>query len=325
MAKAELIEGLDPNLPIHEAVPLILGQRLTEMVALRKRALNFSDPEGVHDMRVSSRRLRSALRDFAPHVRGAKLSRQLKEIKGLADCLGEVRDDDVAIIALEKLVTKAPQEIAEGLHQLIAEQKGLRRTAQTELVSCLNHKGLIDLQASFIDGLTRLDAAETAEKPGMPYQKFAAQTIRRCVKDLQKLKSSLYEPHRVKPLHKMRIAAKRLRYAVELFAPCWGESLKPFAQQIAKLQASLGELHDCDIWIEDCGDRLIRANRKKSGESDQLQQLAAVIWLLGHFTRLRAKHYSDALHRWCEWENRNLIDELTATLKLKPSEASAAE
>ncbi len=318
MAKAEPIEGLDCNASVGEVLPKVLGRRLSEMISMRKQALNFNDPEGVHDMRVSSRRLRSALRDFTPHLRRAKISRQLKQIKALADCLGKVRDDDVAIIALEKLVAKAPPELSEGLHQLIADKKGWRKEAQKDLVSCLNHRNLVELQTEFIGSLTALPAAAAAKgKPAMIYKRFAGQTIRGRIRELQKLSTSLHRPHKVKPLHNMRIAAKRLRYAVELFAPCWGDSLNTYAQQLAKLQSSLGELHDCDLWIEYCGDRLSKLSRKKAPEGKPHDE-NAVTWLLGHFARVRAKHYRDALERWHEWERKDLLGELTNTLKPPP-------
>ncbi len=322
MAKAEPIKGLDCNAPVEDVLPLILGRRLAEMISLRRRALNFNDPEGVHDMRVSSRRLRSALRDFAPHLRRAKLSRQLKGIKALADCLGEVRDDDVAIIALEKLVAKAPHELSEGLHQLIATMKSRRKEEQRELVSCLTLSTLSELQTGFTEALTASVSARSG-KSGLSFKKFAVQTIRGRIRELQKLSTSLHRPHTIKPLHKMRIAAKRLRYAVELFAPCWSDSLNAYAQQVAKLQASLGELHDCDLWIDYCGDRLSKLARKKAPEAGQLLELNAVVWLLGHFTRLRAKHFRAALECWHEWEKKNLLRELTATLKSNASPSAA--
>ncbi|HEV2883342.1 MAG TPA: CHAD domain-containing protein, partial [Pyrinomonadaceae bacterium] len=72
MAKAQQIVGIECDQAATEMVPLVLAPRLEEMCLLRKAALDFKDPEGVHDMRVASRRLRSALRDFAPHLRKTK-------------------------------------------------------------------------------------------------------------------------------------------------------------------------------------------------------------------------------------------------------------
>jgi CHAD domain-containing protein len=50
--------------------------------------------------------------------------------------------------------------------------------------------------------------------------------------------------------HSMRIAAKRLRYVLELFGPCLGSAEAERARQVAKqLQSVLGDLHDCDLML----------------------------------------------------------------------------
>ena len=81
---------------------MVLATRFQEMQGFHDAALDFSDPEGVHSMRVASRRLRSALRDFMPYIRRRDLTSLLKQTKSIAAALGEVRDQDVAIEALEK-------------------------------------------------------------------------------------------------------------------------------------------------------------------------------------------------------------------------------
>jgi CHAD domain-containing protein len=49
--------------------------------------------------------------------------------------------------------------------------------------------------------------------------------------------------------HDMRIAAKRLRYLLEIFAPCLGEEAKAARRAAKRLQATLGDLHDCDLML----------------------------------------------------------------------------
>jgi len=55
------------------------------------------------------------------------------------------------------------------------------------------------------------------------------------------------DPAEVQRLHDMRIAAKRLRYVLELFAPTFGPYAADGAKQTKKLQDVLGEIHDCDV------------------------------------------------------------------------------
>jgi CHAD domain-containing protein len=106
----------------------------------------------------------------------------------------------------------------------------------------------------------------------------------------------------------MRLAAKRLRYSLELFDPCWGEDLRGSAREIAKLQTSLGELHDCDLWIAQLGESL------EDGAAEPLKASAevrhAAVWLLDYFVRERAEHFRAALARWHEWETTGFLARL---------------
>jgi CHAD domain-containing protein len=96
MAKPEQITNVDCDEEAASGIHAVLTTRLGELVALRKKALDGSEADGVHDMRVAARRLRSVLSDFMPYLRKNHMNSSLKEIKGIADALGEVRDQDVA-------------------------------------------------------------------------------------------------------------------------------------------------------------------------------------------------------------------------------------
>ena len=305
--------------------PWCWHRRLEEMCLLRKAALDFRDPEGVHDMRVASRRLRSALRDFAPHLRKTKMAPSTRHLKEIADKLGVVRDYDVAIIALEKLQKKAKPEISSGLQRIIDDQKAKLDPARKELVQALNYEKLSALKRNFRQAVeaaivpqvaTTPPASGTIRKSGPSYKVYARSTLLKRLKELEALSPSLYEPQKVKPLHEMRIAAKRLRYAMELFAACWGDQLGVFSHQVVQMQSSLGELHDCDLWIEHFGKRLSRFKKKASSErATSEDERNAMIWLLSHFSRLRTKHFRAALQRWHEWEEKDFCNRLITTLR----------
>jgi CHAD domain-containing protein len=324
MAKAKEIVGIECDAAASEAVARVLVPRIEEMCLLRKAALDFGDPEGVHDMRVASRRLRSALRDFAPHLRKTKMASSTKDLKEIADKLGVVRDLDVAIIALEKLQKKATPEISSGLQRIIDDQKGKLDPARKELAQALDYQKLSQLKRNFlqvVDAAIVPPAASTpisgsTAKSGPSYKVYARETLLRRLQELEALSPSLFEPQKAEPLHEMRIAAKRLRYAMELFAACWGDQLGVFSYQVAQLQSSLGELHDCDLWIEHFGKRLSRLKKKASSErATSPDERDAMLWLLSHFSRLRTKHFREALQRWHEWEETDVCNRLISTLR----------
>lgn len=57
-------------------------------------------------------------------------------------------------------------------------------------------------------------------------------------------------PDRVDELHNMRIAAKRVRYCFEFFEPAMGAGFKDLRKQFKSMQDFLGEIHDCDVWVD---------------------------------------------------------------------------
>jgi CHAD domain-containing protein len=149
MAKAKEISGLDYDAGSGTGIRLILRSRFAEMRSFRDAALDRGNIKGVHDMRVASRRLRSALRDFMPYLRGRKLRRLKKDLKSLADALGAVRDEDVAITALEKLAAEAPPEVAAGIEQLANKRRLKRDIARSKLVEAISNDALAKLEDEF--------------------------------------------------------------------------------------------------------------------------------------------------------------------------------
>src|SRR5574339_239569 len=102
MAKARPVEGLDAELPYAAAAAKIVAVRAREVADHSRDVLDVTDIERVHDMRVASRRLRAALEIFEPCFPREPYDEALREVKAIADALGERRDADVAIAALER-------------------------------------------------------------------------------------------------------------------------------------------------------------------------------------------------------------------------------
>jgi CHAD domain-containing protein len=102
MAKAREIPGLTTDLPYGEVAARVLEVRGAELIEHSEGVLDMSDIEGVHAMRVATRRLRAAIEIFRPCFPKKQGRETLREVKALADALGERRDRDVAIDALEE-------------------------------------------------------------------------------------------------------------------------------------------------------------------------------------------------------------------------------
>jgi CHAD domain-containing protein len=101
--------------------------------------LDVTDIERVHDMRVATRRLRAALEIFAPCFPRSEHRKVLKEVKRLADALGERRDPDVAIDGFEKVrVALAPADRA-GVKDLIDTLRERQAGANETLAAAIDH------------------------------------------------------------------------------------------------------------------------------------------------------------------------------------------
>jgi hypothetical protein len=95
--------------------------------------------------------------------------------------------------------------------------------------------------------------------PDAPVDVNARKVLAVRIAELYSYEPAISEPAWSHELHDMRIAAKRLRYTLELFAPQFGEAGKRQIDRIKKVQEALGDLHDRDVEIEMVGAELSAA------------------------------------------------------------------
>ena len=120
MAKVQKVKGVTAKKSLEECARRIITTRFHEMMAFREGAIDGTDIEFVHDMRVASRRLRAAMRNFADcFSRKKKFRRYLKQIEQITSTLGDVRDLDVLIDRFQKDMQTMPEEAQIGVQNLI--------------------------------------------------------------------------------------------------------------------------------------------------------------------------------------------------------------
>ncbi len=286
----------------------IVDARFEKVVNLCEAAMNPDDIEGVHAMRVATRRLRSALRGFSPLLKEKSLKKVNQDLKKLANVLGLARDHDVAIVALRKLQKEAEREqIIQGLERLIEERCLQRERVQITLTQALEVAVIKDLQTRFKAALK--EAIEKRQVQVLSLNEAGRDVVLTSLREFCDLSGSLYEPFNPKQLHQLRIAAKRLRYLLELFVECWGEKIVPFIEAITEMQTSLGEVHDANVWIKDFSHRL-RKN-KEALENDEFQTAA---WILSEFAKKWTRNYRAALRLWRAWKENAFVERLRITV-----------
>jgi CHAD domain-containing protein len=133
VAKARDIPGLAADISFREAAALAVGTRADEVWEHEHRAMDTGDIEGVHDMRVATRRLRAAMEIFAECFPKKRHRKALQEVKGLADLLGARRDPDVLIERIQAVEAGLTQEDRPGIESLVEELRADQEDANRRL------------------------------------------------------------------------------------------------------------------------------------------------------------------------------------------------
>jgi CHAD domain-containing protein len=270
-------------------------------------ALDPAQIEGIHDMRVATRRLRSALRDVELFLDKHPAKTASKGFKTLADKLGAVRDEDVAIDAFESLRAECDEpRFLEGISNLVDARRQRRLHAFAELKTDLSVDFQQDLRHRFETSLESL-LNELQHSEHKSLRSIGCDVITSRLDELASLGVGIHDPFDRKTLHQARIATKRIRYAIDLFAECWGDAVKPFSKEFARMQGYLGDAHDRDVWMEDFY-RLIKSS--KHSKTGDIPELEAAAWLISEFVRERTKNYRDALRMWADWQAKRFSETL---------------
>lgn len=104
-------------------------------------------------------------------------------------------------------------------------------------------------------------------RPNAPLRDSAHVLLLR-MQEMMEWSVTIRDPRQVAELHNMRIAAKRLRYTMELFAPCFGKDFSRSMKIAEDIQESIGRIHDCDMLIP-----LLKKTVEKETKREQKQAL----------------------------------------------------
>ena len=162
MAKAREIPGLEPDMPYTLAAARTVEVRAAEVFEHEEYVLDVTDIERVHDMRVATRRLRAVLEIYEPCFPRADFKDVLADVKRLADALGERRDPDVQIAALERFEEAVARADAPGVEAFAGRLRGEQTAANTGLAAALADAEAADLRGR----LERLAAAAESRAQG---------------------------------------------------------------------------------------------------------------------------------------------------------------
>ncbi len=214
------------------------------------------DPEAVHQARVATRRLRSQLRTFRPALKNKAVRRVAGPLRSLAGMLGAVRDADVLAERLATDVTGgdrgAGEEDAIGLALSVAlsRLRSERDTAFEALLSEMDGEGYHSLLVA-LSSLAK--APPTTSAARRPAGELLEPPVRRTWAKLEQEVATLPPVPSDSQLHRVRIRAKRARYAAQAAAAFSPEACGLLVKHLTKLQDVLGALNDGSravAWLE---------------------------------------------------------------------------
>jgi triphosphatase len=232
---------LQRHMPADEAFRHTAWECLNQLQGNQEAVLQQQDIEGVHQMRVALRRLRSSFSVFALVLDRSQFTDAIEDLRWITGILGTARDLDVFLTeTLPPLQRTLPPH--EGLSTLRAKateaQHGAYHDIHEALGSQRYHRLLLALGAMLENGQVFLP------DQAMPITQLADAILEKRYKQLKRHGRKLAGMS-AEERHAARIAAKKLRYSAEFFSALYPTSAShKFLRALAKLQDVLGQLND---------------------------------------------------------------------------------
>lgn len=223
-----------------------LQQQFRQLRTCAPFAWEAMHPEGVHQMRVATRRLREALCVFADVLPATERDRLADDLAWLGRRLGVVRDCDVQRARLDGYARRLAREGVKLPAALETELEARRRQAQANLRRALDgprYQRLLDDHRALRGALVNLAGGMAETTIGRAAPEHVAPALAGLIKRGNRL--TPLAP--AAKLHRFRIRAKHLRYLLEFVAPASSTPLAPVIAGLTTVQDALGDLQDATV------------------------------------------------------------------------------
>jgi CHAD domain-containing protein len=247
-------------------------------------------PDGVHQVRVSCRRLRSVLAAFRPVLDRERTDPVRDELRWAGAQLSTSRDAEVAVGHLRELVASEPPELVLGPVAARLQQEELRDglAGGDEARRELSSQRYLDLLDTLADLVADPPFTDRAAQPAVPVVRAVlARTVQRLTETVELAR----EDEHPEALHEVRKAAKRLRYTADVAVAVLGDPVRDLVTGLKDVQEVLGQRQDTFITRELC----LRLGLQASAAGENA-------WTYGRLHALEVARGGAAEHEfWLRW------------------------
>ncbi len=214
-----------------------LKKRVGKLRGTSEKA-RLEDVDGIHDMRVASRRLRAALREHKA-VFGKKAYADFQtRLRGVTSSLGKARELDVCLSLLEERRRQVHGAPRHGVVHLVKKLRALRKAESEKVIASAISVSTPEFNRALIDIFESIAPCKEC------YLKAAARRLTKGYGRLRNLYSLWTSAPAEDILHRIRVRFKKLRYACEVYAPLYGSEMDAFLVQLKNAQEVLGAWND---------------------------------------------------------------------------------
>ena len=226
------------------------GEVVRAALQLQVRALQDADvmvrtgqPDGVHQVRVACRRLRSLLAAFRPVLDRAQTDPLREELAQVGAMLSPTRDAEVALAHLRELVAAEPAELVLGPVAARLQQASIRdaQAGDASARKALTSAAYLQLR----DDLDALVAGPPlTEDATRPADEVLREVLARAGRRMRQAVAAARDSDHAEALHEVRKAAKRVRYTAEAAVPVLGRPVAELVSALKGVQEVLGDRQD---------------------------------------------------------------------------------
>ncbi|MBT1071062.1 CHAD domain-containing protein [Pelotalea chapellei] len=247
-----------------KSLQLIEGVTLShwaELLRLRRLVIKKGEHEDIHDLRVASRRFRSALKILAPVCGRMETGKLSRKVQKLTRTLGKVRNLDEA---LSFFGSKAGES---DLTTLIKRLADSRSSEEDRILKILKHFK-VDKLDKRVHQLVRTTEEKTRKQDTSALQSHIRAAAIRLYDNVQESLPPALIPENAEERHTLRISIKKWRYFLEIHSTITEQNHDEVLKQLKSYQSLLGSMNDMTVFAGMC--REAKVSKDVLADAEQL-------------------------------------------------------